>query len=508
MRPFGAHRLLVWGTMRILCSVVLACLLPNLIVAQVTGPATFQANWQSLDSRSIPKWWTEAKFGIFIHWGPYSVPAFSKVGQYSEWYWMNLRNSGRPGHAETLAFHNQVYGEGFSYADFVPKFRCEMFDPAAWAQIFEQSGAKYVVLTSKHHDGYTLWPSQEAEKSWGRPWSATNSGPKRDLLGELTREVRKTGVRMGVYYSLYEWYNPLYAADPKTYVDKHMVPQFKDLVSNYAPEIIFSDGEWDHPDDLWQSKELLAWLYNESPCRESVVVNDRWGKSTRHKHGSYFTTEYGAGLPDASNPWEENRGMAHSFGYSRTENLGDYKSSQELLYMLIDIVSRGGNFLLDIGPTADGRIPVIMQQRLADIGAWLDTNGEAIYGTETFEHSCQWSEGKRQAEKYGRHRVKYDVMKLAVSPNEGFARKEILFTRKGDILYCICPVFPEEKLVVRDVQVQSDAKVDILGVEGALQWQRVGNDLHIDVPSVNPSAAPCRHAFVFRIKGLNRPSQN
>ena len=281
------------------CHVIAALLvvipIGGFLSREVSAEKTYQATWDSLDARPMPQWWTDAKFGIFIHWGPYSVPAFSKVGAYSEWYWRNLRDPARKaaGHIETKAFHERVYGKGFSYADFVPLFTCEMFDPEQWADVFQKSGAKYVVLTSKHHDGYTLWPSEQATSSWGRPWSATNSGPKRDLYGELDAAVRNTGLKMGAYFSLYEWYNPLYVADPQLYVEQHMLPQMKDLVTNYSPAVIFSDGEWDHPDTLWKSKEWLAWLYNESPARADVVVNDRWGKGIRHHHGGYFTTEYG-----------------------------------------------------------------------------------------------------------------------------------------------------------------------------------------------------------------------
>ena len=188
--------------------------------------------YESIDSRPIPEWYTDAKFGIFIHWGPYSVPAFSKVGQYSEWYQRTLQEDSRmnQGHAETKEFHERVYGKDFAYADFVPMFTADMFDPAQWADVFEKSGAKYVVLTSKHHDGYCLWPSAESDKNWGRQWSSTNSGPSRDLLGELTDAVRKTDVKMGIYYSLYEWYNPLYTTDVDLFVEKHMIPQCKDVV--------------------------------------------------------------------------------------------------------------------------------------------------------------------------------------------------------------------------------------------------------------------------------------
>ena len=466
----------------------------------------YQADWASLDSRPTPQWWLDAKFGIFIHWGPYSVPAFSKVGAYSEWYWMNLVNPKREkqGHTLTKNFHHKVYGEHFTYPDFVPMFTCELFDPVQWADIFQRSGAKYVVLTSKHHDGYTLWPSKEADKSWGRPWSSTNSGPGMDLLGALTNAVRKTDVKMGIYYSLYEWFNPLYTADVDLYVEKHMIPQFKDVVEKYAPSVIFSDGEWDHPHTTWKSTEVLAWLYNESASRNDVVINDRWGKETRHRHGSYYTTEYGSGMPNADNPWEENRGMAHSFGYSRTENIEDYNSTQELLYMLIDIVSRGGNFLLDIGPTADGRIPVIMQERLLEMGKWLEVNGEAIYGTNVWKETCQWTKGKVADAERGRYKVKYDVMRLTVAPEPGFAAKEIFFTQKAEDLYGICPVFPDKNLTIKNVTVKPSAKVQLLGMEGNLKWKQSGKNLIIEMPEVNPSKLPCEYAWTFKIAGIQK----
>ncbi len=476
----------------------------TVVSLQVFAQKKYEPNWKSIDSRPIPSWYTDAKFGIFIHWGPYSVPAFSKVGEYSEWYWMNLVDSNRVenGYNETNEFHNRVYGKNFTYPDFVPMFTAEMYDADQWADIFEKSGAKYVVLTSKHHDGYTLWPSKESDKSWGRPWSSTNSGSGRDLLGELSTAVRKTDVKMGIYYSLYEWFNPLYTSDVDLYVDKHMVPQFKDVVEKYSPSLIFTDGEWDHPHTKWRATELLSWLYNESASKNDVVINDRWGKETRHHHGGYYTTEYGSGMPNADVPWEENRGMAHSFGYSRTENIEDYNSTQQLLYMLIDIVSRGGNFLLDIGPTADGRIPVIMQERLLEMGDWLNINGEAIYGTTLWKETCQWSVGLVQDADRGEYKVSYDVMKLTVNPDKGRASKEIFFTQKGKTLYGICPVYPKGQLTVKNVKLKSDAKVTLLGYEGALKWQQEESGIIISVPALTPSEAPCDYAWTFKIDGI------
>jgi alpha-L-fucosidase len=377
-----------------------------------------------------------------------------------------------------------------------------MFDPQQWAEIFRASGAKYVVLTSKHHDGFCLWPSREANTSWGRPWNSSDTGPMRDLLGELTDAVRKNNLEMGFYYSLYEWFNPLYKHDVDLYVDKHMIPQFKDVVERYQPSLIFSDGEWDHPASTWRSAELLAWLFNESSCKDKVVINDRWGMGDRHKHGGYFTTEYGSGLPNADNPWEENRGMAHSFGYSRTENYKDYNTTQALLYMLIDIVSRGGNFLLDIGPTADGRIPVIMQERLIEMGQWLKINGEAIYGTSCWQNTCQWSDGKIPDFSSKRDQSDYNVMRLTVAPDKGQARKEILFTKKEDQLYAICPVYPKDKLIIRNLSLPQDAKVTLLGHSGALSWEQNGDNIEISTPYLTASEVPCQHAWTFKIEGI------
>ncbi len=345
--------------------------------AMRAGAATYEPNWESLDKRPNPAWFDEAKFGIFIHWGVYSVPAWGPRGSYSEWYWHRLESKDK----EAVAFHNSTYGPDFEYQDFAPMFKAEMFDPDHWADIFARSGAKYVVLTSKHHEGYCLWPSAE---SWN--WNSMDVGPHRDLCGELTGAVKKRGLEMGFYYSLYEWYNPVFHADPHRYIRERMLPQLKDLVVRYEPAIIWPDGEWGHPSEVWKSEEFLAWLFNESAVRDHVVVNDRWGKECRSSHGGFFTSEYGhvgGGKELAGNrKWEENRGIGASFGYNRNETIDEYNSSEDLIRLLIETVSKGGNLLLDIGPTGDGRIPVIMQQRLLEIGRWLEVNGEAIYGTQ------------------------------------------------------------------------------------------------------------------------------
>src|ERR1017187_7383454 len=221
---------------------------------------TYQPTWDSIDKRPTPSWFSDAKFGIFIHWGVYSVPAYAPVipGKlaYAEWYWHQM-NEGRDNakangiETGTWAYHQKQYGAGFDYKNFAPEFKAELFDPQQWAGIFAGSGAKYVVLTSKHHEGFALWPSKEASATWGRPWNAVEAGPRRDVLGDLSDAVRRKGLRMGYYSSLYEWYNPLWLSDKPRYIREHMFPQFKDLVTRNNPSIIFTDGEWEIPSTEW-----------------------------------------------------------------------------------------------------------------------------------------------------------------------------------------------------------------------------------------------------------------
>ena len=195
------------------------------------------------------------------------------------------------------------------------------------------------MLTSKHHDGFALWPSRE---SWN--WNAVDAGPHRDLAGELSAAVKKAGLHMGFYYSLYEWYNPLYKQDVNKYVDQHMLPQLKDLVMRYNPEILWPDGEWDQSDTTWRSREFLTWLYNESPVKDTCGNQRPWGGESGN--GGFITTEYGSGKPGLERPWEECRGIGESFGYNRNENLEQYASSEKLVHMLIDIVAKRRKFII------------------------------------------------------------------------------------------------------------------------------------------------------------------
>lgn len=449
----------------------------------------YQNSWKSLDARSIPTWFEDAKFGVFIHWGVYSVPSWRKVesgkyASYAEWYYARVMDNKANGGYE---FHRNNYGENFDYHDFAPLFKAELFNPDKWAELFKSSGAKYVVLTSKHHDGFCLWPTNNEHK---KEWNVGDIGPKRDILGELTASVKNSGLRMGIYYSIPDWesiprkadkseyyirkeYVTKYGLSPDKYRDEILLPQLKELVQNYHPSLIFSDaGEWVYDDEFWKTKEFLAWLYNESSVKDDVVVNDRWCKGMPGKHGDYFSSEY-EDMDESllSHPWEESRGIGGSYGFNRAEGIEDYNSSEELIHELIDIVSRGGNLLLNVGPTADGRIPVIMQERLVDIGNWLNVNGEAIYGTR-----------------------KSSIVKLKSTDQEAY------FTSKNKELFCIFTKWTNT-ISINLMNEENIKNVSLLGSDKAIKWELTkNNELIIEIPKLTIDEIPCLHAWALKIE--------
>lgn len=437
--------------------------------------AQYTPDWESLDKREIPEWWTDAKFGIFIHWGLYSVPAYAPVDEvegvyekYAEHYYNRILN----GNKLFTDFHNKYYGENFSYSDFAPMFKAEYFDPDEWAELFKNAGAKYVVLTSKHHDGFCLWPS-----IYSPYWNSVHMGPNIDIIDTLSHSVRDAGLRFGLYYSLLEWNNPLYKESTITeWVDDYMIPQMKELVNKYKPEIIFSDGEWDYDSKTLKSEEFLAWLYNSSPVKNSVVVNDRWGIETRSKHGDYYTTEYDLvhnqlGIGDkADHPWEESRGIGTSYGYNKFERSEHYLTSKQLIDILIDKVSNGGNFLLNVGPDANGLIPIVMQERLLEIGKWLKINGESIYSSRPWFRKNNLNK-------------------------ENFA-----FTQSDGNLYIILKEWQKDPIVIDNIE--SSGKVELLGHDGEIQTTHKNEQIIITPPNLTTEEMPCQHAWVFKVNNF------
>ncbi len=425
----------------------------------------YENNWQSLNSRPVPQWFADAKFGIFIHWGLYSVPAYTNRGEYAEWYGEQIKN---PEH-NAAKFHKRMYGENFNYADLASMFKAELFDADEWASLFQKSGAKYMNLVSKHHDGFCMYKSEYA---WN--WNSFDVGPHRDFCQELKDALSKTDVRFGVYHSVYEWWNPLYLKNPELYATEHLIPMLKELVEKYQPNTLFTDGEWSHPSSVWHSTDFLTWLYNESSVRDFIVPNDRWGSETRGSLGGNFTTEYGEiGFGKSINdiaddrPFEECRGIGASFGFNRIEHSSDYMSSKALIELLCSLVSKGGNFLLNIGPATDGTIPVVMEERLLDIGKWLSTNGEAIYSSR--KYTSNKSEG-------------------------------IYYTKKPDAVYAIINRFPFGEIALDEIDYSPDMEISLLG-GNSIPITAIDNNgkLKISVPPINPDDIDSNYLYTFKI---------
>ncbi|WP_052293090.1 alpha-L-fucosidase [Coraliomargarita akajimensis] len=381
--------------------------------------------------REIPAWFNEDKFGIFVVWGPYSVPSYKHWG-YAEWYWKHSQSPNRP---KSMAFHERVYGKDFPYENFAEMFTAEMWDPDFWCKLFADSGAKYVVTTANYHDGFAMWPTEYSATQNADKWNSMEVGPKRDILGELNEAGNKHGLKMGIYYSLYEWYHPLWLQDKERFATEWFHPKFKEVVSKYKPWHIFLDGEWDLPWDKWRSNELAHWLYNESPVKDTVVVNDRWGHC-RGEFGDVIESEFGGGkFTTPERPWQEDRGIGNSYGYNRAEDIYDYDSRETLLQTFSGVVGGGGNFLLCVGPTADGRIPVIMQERLLQVGKWLKVNGEAIYGTTAspfWPRQFEWGTVSAKPGKLYLHIHNPDLSELTVHGIDVKVTQAKLLYKKGD----------------------------------------------------------------------------
>jgi alpha-L-fucosidase len=409
-------------------------------------------SFDKIYQREIPVWFNEAKFGIFVVWGIYSVPGWAPKGEYAEWYGARITSNGN----KTKEYHEEVWGEDFSYDQFVPFLHGEGFNAEEWTRLFQKSGAKYVVTCANYHDGFAMYPTNYAVSKFGENWNAFERGPKRDVLHELNEAGTAKGLKMGIYYSVYEWWHPLYLeGEFEKYSLDFFHPKFKEVVSKYKPPVIFLDGEWDQSYKTWHSEELANWLYTESPVKDEVVVNDRWGQ-VRSQYGDYYSSEYGGGNYSPDHPWQEDRGIGKSYGYNRNEDVWDYNSRGELLHLLSTVCSNGGNLLLDIGPKADGRIPPIMQERLLQIGEWLDKNGEAIYGTSAspfWPRQFDWGVCTEKDHTLFLHLFDTAITSLKIQG-----------------------IFNEIK------------SVNFLATEESLKFEKFDNDLYIDITPMKPDA--------------------
>nr|CAD7401769.1 unnamed protein product [Timema poppensis] len=428
----------------------------------------YNATWDSLDTRPLPQWYDDAKFGIFIHFGVFSVPSYR-----SEWFWSHWQSEytvflppyvseddDQPEFAEFMA---QNYPPNFTYQDFAPDLTAEFFDPDEWVEIIQASGAKYLVLTTKHHEGFALWPTKH---SFG--WNSKEVGPNRDIVGDLAASVRKTVLHLGLYHSRYEWFNPLYLRDKannyetQTFVDQRSMPQLYELVNSYKPDIVWSDGAWESS-TYWKATEFIAWLFNDSPVKDTVVVNDRWGTDSDCTHGSYVT------CADSYNPgerfmdgvlqarkWESALPLTNNdWGYNREASLSDFLSIQELLTNLVKAVSTGGNLLLNVGPSKEGVMTPMYEERLLQIGSWLQINGEAIYATKPWIHQND-----------------------ADSTNIWYTA-----SKNSSAVYAISLSWPSGgQLALGSVTLAEDSEVTLLGNNGALQWTNKDDVVTVQLP--------------------------
>lgn len=432
--------------------------------------AKYEPNWDSIDSRPLPQWFDQAKFGIFIHWGVFSVPSFG-----SEWFWWYWHKN----MTDYVDFMKKNYPPDFKYQDFAPHFTAEFFDAKEWTDILSASGAKYVVLTTKHHEGFTLWGSKN---SWN--WNAVDVGPKRDLVGELSLAVRAQGdLRLGLYHSLFEWFNPLFDLDAANvfttnyFPSTKTLPELYELVQKYKPEVLWSDGDGDAPDTYWNSTGFLAWLYNDSPVKDTVVTNDRWGYGSICKHGGYYTCSdrYQPGHL-LRHKWENCMTIdTKSWGYRRNAPLRDYLSIQQLVSTLVETVSCGGNLLMNIGPTHDGRISPVFEERLRQMGQWLKVNGEGVY------NSSAW-------------RAQND----SLTPNIWYTSRP-----QDRAVYAFLLQWPDSGAVVLGEPVPTDGQtqVALLGF-GALKWESVKpKGLKVFLPTLTLNQMPCLWAWTLKITG-------
>jgi alpha-L-fucosidase len=474
----------------------------------------YEGTWESLRTHRVPSWYDDAKLGVFIHWGLYSVPGWAprvpdiqellvndgpkrmlRENPYAEWYLNSMQIKGGP----TQEYHARVYGNDYPYDNFV-----RTFDDAssganleAVAELCRSAGARYVVLTTKHHDGFALWPSTVPHPVKGEYHA------RRDLVGDLTEEVRAKRMRMGFYYSGgYDWpYNHAVLSKPADavlaapqglrYVE-YVTAHWRELIDRYHPSVLWNDISW--PTDP-QLPQLFAYYYN---VVDEGVINDRWKEpglarneltdvivrgagavvqalwrfipeSRKHltfaapKHCDFRTPEYDVLRTVPERKWELARGVGHSFGANRHESPEDLISETDLIRMFCDIVSKNGNLLIGVGPRPDGTIPDVQQAPLRGLGTWLAVSGEAIYG------SRPW----------------------AITESVTVDGTPLRFTESGERVYVLVLGMPRHRqITVQAVDGFGVRRVRLVGAEVPLDWS-VESDggLTVTLPEQIPLAA-------------------
>jgi alpha-L-fucosidase len=456
------------------------------------GP--FQPNWESLRRYQVPDWYRDAKFGIFIHWGVYAVPAFG-----NEWYPHSMYQPDSEEHRHHLA----TYGDltAFGYKDFIPQFTAKKWDPEHWAGLFARSGAKYIVPVAEHHDGFPMYDSSLTD------WCAAKMGPKRDIIGELGVAVRSRGLHYGVssHRAEHWWFfhttldadvhDPRYAGLYAPAQPEKMTPDTAhlddwlartcEIVDKYRPALVWFDWWIEQPVFAPYLQQFAAYYYNRA-AEWGLEVAINFKNETFPEGTAVLDIE--RGRLDTIRPdfWQTDTSVGkRSWGYIEGEEV---KSVPYLIGELVDIVSKNGCLLLNIGPRADGTIPEEQEHILREMGQWLQVNGEAIYGTQPWK---VFGEGPTQIVS-GSH---------TESKNPSLTAEDFRFTTKDGALYALCFGWPAESLRIKalasgaDLRPEQIESVTLLGTDAPLSWSQDGNGLRIALPR----QAPCEHACAFKI---------
>ena len=466
-------------------------------------PDKYQATWESLKTHQDPKWFDDAKFGIYFHWGVYSVPAFR-----NEWYSRNMYRTGSRENEHHLAKWGSL--DKFGYKDFIPMFKAENFDPDDWAQLFAASGAKFAGPVAEHADGFAMWDSKLTE------WNAAKMGPKRDVVGEMGKAIRKKGLKFITTFHhqwLWAWY-PTFnknvdAGDPK--YSGLYGPVVSDAAWNFKEEMNYSPAFCSHweakirevidkynPDLIWFDSRMreiaeenrlgfLSYYYNKAVDWKRDVAVTYKGHDLEPGTG-ILDLERGRMANITPYKWVNDDAINWD-SWSYVEN-ANYKSADRLVDELVDIVSKNGNLLLDIDPKPDGTIPEPTRERLLQIGKWLKLNGEAIYGTRPWEI---FGEGPTKVPEGG----------FGESKIKDFTAADIRFTRNGNTLYAILLDWPGESAKIESLKEGQALwfgrirSVEMLGIKQFLKWKQDATGLTVQIPDKKP----CEYAFVLKISG-------
>tara|TARA_R110000851_G_scaffold118411_9_gene245853 strand:- start:286 stop:1779 length:1494 start_codon:yes stop_codon:yes gene_type:complete len=480
----------------------MSCKTENKKVAEPTPEVVkkYEPNWESIKANyKDPAWFNNQKFGIFIHWGAYSVPAFG-----SEWYprqmYMDTATFsaqlklGKKGPNATYLHHKKKWGDQkeFGYKDFIPMFKAEKFDAKTWIDLFKKSGAKYVIPVADHHDGFAMYKSNTTR------WNSYDMGPKRDVLGELFKEGRQQGLIMGAsshYAFNWSFYNKkdkfdttdpeyadLYSTKGKN-LEEPVSAEFKqkwwdrtvDLIDNYQPDILWFDFYLDTPDFADLRPKLAAYYYNKGlEWGKEVVINDKNFDHEAFPEGTVIYDLERGKLPGIRKlPWQTDTSIGKNSWSHVTD--WDSKTANQLIDDLVDIVSKNGNLLLNVGPKADGTIPEDQKEILLQIGNWLAINGEAIYDTKYWR---TFGEGPTEVKK-GHH---------SEGQNKEFTGQDIRFTKKDNKLYAIMLAWPSNgKINIESLGSQSEYAKDLdikgvrlLGSEAKLTYDQSANGLLVN----------------------------